>query len=133
MGPLNFLLNPFVYPFLLEQPEDDTTASTIPNNDEVVTSFEVIALQENKTIIQNICMKTICRNNFDQFFKIGTKPPPDEVPIVVTQSCEDYKEQYINGMLLKVHLRKLCWETMYGQELVKLTIMDTLFTLGNSL
>ena len=109
------------------EPEDDTTASTIPNNndddDEVVTSFEVIPLEEKQ------CVKTICRNNYDKLF-IGTKPPPDEVPIVVTQSCEDYKDKYIEEMKVKLHLRKLCWETMYGQELVKLTIMDTLFTLG---
>ena len=27
-----------------------------------------------------------------------------------------------------MNLRKLCWETMFGQELVKLTIMDTIFS-----
>ncbi|XP_046454543.1 transmembrane channel-like protein [Daphnia pulex] len=28
----------------------------------------------------------------------------------------------------RLELRKLCWETMFGQELVKLTIMDLIFT-----
>ncbi|OXA56807.1 Transmembrane channel-like protein 3 [Folsomia candida] len=29
-----------------------------------------------------------------------------------------------------IKLRKLCWETMFGQELVKLTVMDLIFTVG---
>ena len=31
-----------------------------------------------------------------------------------------------------MNLRKLCWETMFGQELVKLTIMDTIFSGTNN-
>ena len=27
-------------------------------------------------------------------------------------------------------LSRLCWETMFGQELVKLTVMDLIFTIG---
>ena len=32
----------------------------------------------------------------------------------------------------KLRLRKLCWETMFGQELVKLTVLDTVFTIGTT-
>ncbi len=38
--------------------------------------------------------------------------------------------RYINDLKEKLYLRQLCWETMFGQELVKLTVMDTVFTLG---
>ena len=116
------MLKLFVYFFLLE-PEDDTTASTIPN-DEVVTSFGIIPLEET----EKKCVKQICRNNFEKNYN-GTKPPPNE-EMAETKSCDVHRSQYIEDMKVKLHLRKLCWETMYGQELVKLTIMDTLFTLG---
>lgn len=33
----------------------------------------------------------------------------------------------------KAHLRSLCWETMFGQELVKLTIMDLIMTVLSTL
>ncbi|XP_064459083.1 transmembrane channel-like protein [Ornithodoros turicata] len=32
----------------------------------------------------------------------------------------------------KERLRKLCWETMFGQEIVKLTVMDVVMTIGST-
>ena len=33
----------------------------------------------------------------------------------------------------KNRLRKLCWETMFGQELVKLTVMDFVLVVASTL
>ena len=68
------------------------------------------------------CMRRICRRRF-----FGTKKPPEIKPVI--ESCQDAKSRYIHELKEKLHLRKLCWETMFGQELVKLTVMDTCFTL----
>ncbi|XP_022253644.1 transmembrane channel-like protein 3 [Limulus polyphemus] len=56
----------------------------------------------------------------------------------LTTKCEGKEcstEEDIVGLILqgddsiKEQLRKLCWETMFGQELVKLTVMDLVMTI----
>jgi hypothetical protein len=45
-------------------------------------------------------------------------------------NCDDAENKYFNDVVEQLKLRKLCWETMFGQELVKLTVMDTMFTIA---
>ena len=45
-------------------------------------------------------------------------------------NCQDAENKYFNDVKEQLKLRQLCWETMFGQELVKLTVMDTLFTIA---
>ena len=70
------------------------------------------------------CTKRICKYRF-----YGTKKPPEIQQVI--ESCEDAKASYIMELKQKLRLRKLCWETMFGQELVKLTVFDTFFTIGS--
>lgn len=55
-------------------------------------------------------------------------------------SCQNVTEYKITDEDLialnetdKDRLRKLCWETMFGQELVKLTVMDLVLTVISTL
>ncbi|KAK9743978.1 TMC domain [Popillia japonica] len=52
-------------------------------------------------------------------------PCPCNIPIQKIMTSLDYKQQS--------KLRSLCWETMFGQELVKLTVMDLFMTIVSTL
>lgn len=41
-------------------------------------------------------------------------------------------EKYLN-YTMKARLRSLCWETMFGQELIKVTVMDFVMTIASTL
>ena len=84
-------------------PEDQTGDGLIP--------------QEERT-----CQKEICRKIWEEKYV-----PKDEVP-GYKEDCKSAADNYIKGLEKKIKLRKLCWETMFGQELVKLTVMDMVFS-----
>lgn len=47
----------------------------------------------------------------------------------LTQEPSAFINMELLNMSTKIELRKLCWETMFGQELVKLTVMDLVRTI----
>lgn len=69
--------------------------------------------QDEKT-----CQKEICRKIWEEKYI-----PKDEVP-GYKEDCKSAAENYIKDLEKKIKLRKLCWETMFGQEMVKLTVLD---------
>ena len=69
--------------------------------------------QEEKT-----CQKEICRKIWEEKYI-----PKDEVP-GYKEDCKSAAKNYIEDLEKKIKLRKLCWETMFGQEMVKLTVLD---------
>ena len=71
---------------------------------------------------ERTCQKEICRKIWEEKYL-----PADEVP-GYKEDCKSAAENYIKALEKKIKLRKLCWETMFGQELVKLTVMDMVFS-----
>ena len=78
------------------------------------------------------CSKTICKRYVLKRAK-STSSPGEDPPLVlesIMDNCQDAENKYFNDVKEQLKLRQLCWETMFGQELVKLTVMDTLFTIA---
>ncbi len=85
------------------------------------------------------CTKKICRRRFFGAARPNIQPPKENCDTAAIRyvhsfggKCLKSSEllpRYTNDLKEKLHLRKLCWETMFGQELVKLTVMDTVFML----
>lgn len=58
--------------------------------------------------------------------EVSTEPPSTDINVL-------RKRANFIGNETKKKLRKLCWETMFGQELVKLTVMDLLITVMSTM
>lgn len=87
-------------------------------DNELTTIYEEISstigtFKENATDFQN---STVC----------------EDVPSNITTTITPLLETSMN-YTARARLRSLCWETMFGQELIKLTVMDLIMTVLSTL
>ncbi|XP_071521513.1 transmembrane channel-like protein [Panulirus ornatus] len=63
---------------------------------------------------------------------IPSTPTPTEPPSFLVQPMKNNPEKWAPLLPSKMRqrLRKLCWETMFGQEIIKLTVMDMVVTVA---
>lgn len=108
-------MQPFIDRFESTAETLDTTLSTLYTEiTEAVTSIE----KDTWTDIAENCTE-IC----------PTPKPMNVTAVEDTLIIESIEMDYPK----RSRLRSLCWETMFGQELVKLTIMDLIFTIAQTL
>ena len=107
-------MNCFSYKFLTNDVFDNETVQDIFVN---ITRVEQEEL-ENRSIVsddglipqeEKTCQKEICRKIWEEKYI-----PKDEVP-GYKEDCKSAAENYIKDLEKKLKLRKLCWETMFGQ------------------
>lgn len=79
-----------------------------------------------KGTASKVCYKKICEPADNKPPPTDNKPPKTTppVPIKVNETAK---------YLIRKKLNNLCWETMFGQEMVKLTMMDLVFTILSTL
>lgn len=103
---------------------DDITssASTLKDSVENVTStiISTALVPKNKEYSYDQCFKSCKDTIFQETYSTTTTTV---IPINISSF------PYVN----QTKLRTLCWETMFGQELIKLTVMDLIMTVVSTL
>ncbi|XP_037079464.1 transmembrane channel-like protein 3 [Pollicipes pollicipes] len=106
---------------------NDSTFGYDPNNSTSEDMVTVVIFDMEE------CYDFVCNSNRSNLTQMSTEYPEesedsDDTPKDVALVRETSK---LFNSSVRLRLRKLCWETMYGQELVKLIIMDTVWTVAS--
>lgn len=81
-----------------------------------------VFFMSNCTIVKRVCYAKICPANLGAV--VDSKNGTNVTTIDFVYVDENERKMYNLSAPTKKKLLKLCWETMFGQELVKLTMMD---------
>nr|XP_021194817.2 transmembrane channel-like protein isoform X1 [Helicoverpa armigera] len=94
------------------------------------SNIKQVFFMSNCTIVKRVCYVKLCPSNINDMVnsKNGTN-----VTIIDIVYIEKDRKMYNLSVPTRKKLLKLCWETMFGQELVKLTMMDLVFVLLGTL
>ncbi|XP_060852732.1 transmembrane channel-like protein isoform X1 [Rhopalosiphum padi] len=145
------MLNTTIDQSIITMDNDDEQYSTIVSDDlQLLRTDEIIASSEKRRIVKR--MSEVIFNGTHCFQVVCSSPSPvtnvTEVPNSSQGFSEESTEEYVAttehedapredlslratclNLQIRRRLRKLCWETMFGQELVKLTVMDLVSTI----
>ncbi|KAF5303691.1 hypothetical protein FQR65_LT00835 [Abscondita terminalis] len=103
----------------------NTTSNTITENyeDEFTTFYNEVS--SSIATIYEQC-EEICETFTPTYPNIEPSVSSTSLPIINDNHVDT------NSYEARAKLRSLCWETMFGQELVKLTVMDSVFTIAGT-
>ncbi|KAJ8738016.1 hypothetical protein PYW08_000611 [Mythimna loreyi] len=90
-----------------------------------------VFFMSNCTLVKKVCYAKVCPANISAV--VDSKNGTNVTTIDLVYEDENNRKMYNLSVPTKKKLLKLCWETMFGQELVKLTMMDLVFVLLGTL
>ncbi|CAH1647394.1 unnamed protein product [Spodoptera littoralis] len=94
-------------------------------------NMKQVFFMSNCTIIKRVCYVKVCPSNVNT--AVDVENGSNVTAIDVVYYDDNKRKMYNLSVPTKKKLLKLCWETMFGQELVKLTMMDLVFVLLGTL